>query len=538
MKKILCVLLGGALLGVTGCSMLWPQQSQRLTNPYGGYAGPQEQNGAAITSSQSNAWLESTLPPPPVSALQASMIEDSAFTSDFLTAVWLRFSKSPAVRQYKQFRASYQNAEEAGEYSNGYADSTPMLLPRHYTDEPYSELRLLARRGDAWAEFYLGDFYVRLATKQWPYAGPTPTLAADPNLLQELHGVFCRHAYAWMQKAAGQNVAPAEDAFGWMEQNGFGGPVNLRDALQNYKLAAAQGDIQAEYQLAEIYSGGATENLAMAVHYYRIVARKGRADAEFALAMAYRRGLGTLQDRAKSDYWLHLADAAQYPPAVKFETKLLLEPLAARARQGDVRSEFALGLADYQGLYEGQHVTQTSRGAAYWFGRAAAQGYAVAQCYYAGCLASGVGVTVDLPTAYRWARRAAWQHLAAGEAMLGQLYVNGEGTPQNYTKAIHWLKLAVAQGNARAECELGWMYATGNGVAQNDGDAEYWYSLAAKQGNSTAQTNLTNLEQGRGSSGMIGAGMVHQMLDQQQQDRINAANEAQAMQRVQDAENW
>ncbi|MGC8553650.1 MAG: hypothetical protein ACP5O7_12425, partial [Phycisphaerae bacterium] len=74
MKKLLCMVLGVVLLAVTGCSTLWPQYSQQLTNPYGGYVEPQGQPAAAPNFAQSNAWLESTLPPSPVSASQARMI--------------------------------------------------------------------------------------------------------------------------------------------------------------------------------------------------------------------------------------------------------------------------------------------------------------------------------------------------------------------------------------------------------------------------------------------------------------------------------
>ena len=536
------LLLGALLLVITGCATLWPQFSEQLTNPYGGYLGKPAQSPAPLNPAQRSHWLASTLPAAPVSLVQASAIEDSAFTYNFVMAVWLRFSKSAAAEQYKRFRTSYQQANSGyhNGYATGYANSTPMQLPPNFVDEPYSELRMLAERGDSYAEYSLGDFYVRMATQQWPYIQTAPTIAADPNCLTELHGLFCRHAYFWMRKAAEQNVAAAQDVFGWMEQTGFGSAVNLEDSIHWYTLAAAQGNVPAQYQLAEIYSGGANENLPLAVHYYRMVAHQGQANAQFALAMAYRRGVGTPRNLTRSSYYLQKADAAQYPPAVKFESKLLIGPLEARARAGDARAQFSLALADYQGLYEGHFVAQDSRDAAYWFGRGAARGYAPAEWDYACCLNSGIGVEADQPAAYHWARRAAWQHLAMGEAMLGQLYLNGDGVAKNYSKAIHWLNLAVAQGNANAEVELGWMYATGTGVAANFHRAVYWDGLAAKQGNTTAESNLRGLQQmADGGSGtynpMIAAGMVHQQQDEQARTQQEAAAEAQSMQRVNDA---
>lgn len=543
MKKnyFLTVLLGASFLAMAGCSALWPQMSEQLTNPYGGYAGTASPPATPLTRAQRNRWLASTMPPPPVSAMQATMIEDAAFQSDFLTAVWLRFSNSPAAQQYKKFCASWQTSMGEGvEYASGSGGEQLTQTPPKFVDESYSELRLLARRGDAWGQYSLGDFYVRLATRQWPYLGMEPTLAADPHCLAELHGIFCRRAYFWMRRAAEQNVAQAQDAFGWMEQTGFGGPVNFGDAVRWYTLSAEEGNVSAQYQLAEIYSGGPDKNLALAVHYYRLVAHQGQPNAEFALAMAYRRGAGVRKDAARYKYWLGKADVAQYAPAVAWESKLLLGPLAARARAGDARAQYALAWACYEGKYLGRYVTQSNRNAVYWFGRGAAQGYALSERAYAGFLASGVGVAVNKPAAYYWARRAARQHLAGGECLLGQLYLKGIGVARNYAKAMHWLKLAVAQGNAGGETELGWMYATGTGVACNDREAAYLYGLAARQGNTTAASDLRSLEQtAAGGSGtfnpVVGAGMVHQQQDTEAQAQQNQAAEDQAQQRVQEA---
>ncbi len=86
---------------------------------------------------------------------------------------------------------------------------------------------------------------------------------------------------------------------------------------------------------------------------------------------------------------------------------------------------------------------ETSLGYAYYFGR---------------------GVPQDYYTAVYWWGKAAAQGYAAGESNLGDAYYNGQGVPKNYYTAVYWWGKAAAQGYAAGEYDLGYAYWHGQGV--------------------------------------------------------------------------
>jgi TPR repeat protein len=89
--------------------------------------------------------------------------------------------------------------------------------------------------------------------------------------------------------------------------------------------------------------------------------------------------------------------------------------ISAKAEQGDVRAEVALGV-----MYaEGDGVTRDYVEAVQWYRKSAEQGNAYAQYYLGGMYYYGAGVAQDCAEAMRWFRMAASQGDAQGKTALG-----------------------------------------------------------------------------------------------------------------------
>ncbi len=125
-----------------------------------------------------------------------------------------------------------------------------------------------------------------------------------------------------------------------------------------------------------------------------------------------------------------------------------------------------------------------------WYGKAAEQGHAGAQCNLGVCYKNGEGVAQSWEEAVKWYRKAAEQGNAAAQHNLGVRYANGGGVAQSWEEAVKWYRKAAEQGHAGAQCNLGACYANGEGVAQSWEEAVKWYRKAAEQGNVAAQYNL------------------------------------------------
>ena len=156
------------------------------------------------------------------------------------------------------------------------------------------------------------------------------------------------------------------------------------------------------------------------------------------------------------------------------------------AEPKDAVEQYNLGV-----LYdEGRDVKQDYSKAAYWYGKAAEQGYASAQFNLGTLYYNGQGVEQDYSKAVHWFEKAAEQRDIKAQYILGTLYDKGQGVEQDYTKAVYWYSKAAQQGNAKAQYNLGALYAEGQGVSMDYSKAIYWYEKAAEQGDADAQNNL------------------------------------------------
>ena len=124
--------------------------------------------------------------------------------------------------------------------------------------------------------------------------------------------------------------------------------------LEHLLQAAAQGDPDAEFQLAEYYyksyeeGDGGEKALAEAVKWYQKAAGKGSARAQFELGWCYLEGRGVEEDPEKAVGWFRIA-----------------------AEQGDPEAQYWLGWCCQYGKGVGEDVEEAVK----WFRAAARQGY-------------------------------------------------------------------------------------------------------------------------------------------------------------------
>jgi len=80
---------------------------------------------------------------------------------------------------------------------------------------------------------------------------------------------------------------------------------------------------------------------------------------------------------------------------------------------------------------------------------------------------NGFGMPKDLTQAANWYRKAAEQGNTDAQFNLGAMYEHGVGMPVNYAQAARWYRPAAESGDIDALSNLGVLYATGRGVPQD-----------------------------------------------------------------------
>lgn len=171
---------------------------------------------------------------------------------------------------------------------------------------------------------------------------------------------------------------------------------------------------------AEAYARGDYE---AAFARWVVPASQGDLRAQYKLAQMFSQGIGVAQDeRAALQWFLHAAE------------------------QGSVEARYDLALMYSLGRGTPTDYTQ----AAYWYGRLAEEGHATAQHLLAGMYEEGKGVVKDVPRAVFWYRRAAEQGYVESQAKLGRMYSEGYGVARDLVQAWVWFDLAAARGDDEA----------------------------------------------------------------------------------------
>lgn len=96
-------------------------------------------------------------------------------------------------------------------------------------------------------------------------------------------------------------------------------PQDYAEAAKWYRLAADQGDAQAQYNLGVMYDlgQGVPQDDAKAVKWYRLAADQGFAQAQYKLGIIYDNGKGVPRDHVVAHIWFNLAAAQGFDSAAK-----------------------------------------------------------------------------------------------------------------------------------------------------------------------------------------------------------------------------
>ena len=90
-------------------------------------------------------------------------------------------------------------------------------------------------------------------------------------------------------------------------------------ALKEFRLAAEQGDAQAQFKLGVMYDEGqgVAQDFREAVPWFRQAAEQGHALAQNNLGVVYGKGQGVKQDYVIAHKWTNLASMQGYENAIK-----------------------------------------------------------------------------------------------------------------------------------------------------------------------------------------------------------------------------
>ncbi|KAJ2317672.1 hypothetical protein GGI00_006736, partial [Coemansia sp. RSA 2681] len=226
-------------------------------------------------------------------------------------------------------------------------------------------------------------------------------------------------------------------------------------AFSYYQMAAALGDVAANYRMARVYLDGDFSkkvNIKQALVYLR-------RSAELASSECY--------DGA---YTLGLMYLKEYPnPAVYevifFDAEEAQKLLDKAARLGSAEAQFKLGH-----LFElGEHGFPVDpRMSTYYYQLAAEQDHAEAQMALSGWYVSGgEGVPINDQLAFDWGHRAAQQGFTRAIFAMGYYYEMGVGCAPDINQANEWYARAAAAGSVEAKERLN----RGNIVSNSEGTA-------------------------------------------------------------------
>lgn len=181
----------------------------------------------------------------------------------------------------------------------------------------------------------------------------------------------------------------------------------------------------------------------------RLAAANGNASAEFQVARRYADGMGVKQDFKEALKWYQRS-----------------------AARGFALSQYRLGT-----LYErGFGVEKDIRRARAWYERAASLDNIKAMHNLAVLATGSTSGKPDYVTASRWFTQAAERGLGDSQFNLAILYQHGLGVPQDNMLAYKWFSLAALRGDAEAtrrKAELGKKIGKAN-VAKMDRELRGW----------------------------------------------------------------
>jgi uncharacterized protein len=144
------------------------------------------------------------------------------------------------------------------------------------------------------------------------------------NLRRELPGASDAKAWHWLERAAAQKFALAENALGEMVEQGRRGKPNPQAACDWFERAAEHGNGDGALAIATcFYLGrGRAQDMTQAHRWYLDAANAGGVGAQYLVASMFETGLGVEADARLARYWYEVA-AKNGDVAAKAKVKAL-----------------------------------------------------------------------------------------------------------------------------------------------------------------------------------------------------------------------
>ena len=195
------------------------------------------------------------------------------------------------------------------------------------------------------------------------------------NSQQDIQDAYVRKDYATVLRLL-RLLADRGDAFaqfnlGVMYANGQEVTQDYKEAVRLYRLAAAQGQVAAQNKLGYIYEKGqgASQDYKEAVKWYRLAAEQNDASAQTNLGWMYETGHGVTQDYQEALKWYRLAEAqaAQADLERQEEAKRVrveranLNPKMAEIEERQERQEAYAKLAEIEERQERQWADEKQK---------------------------------------------------------------------------------------------------------------------------------------------------------------------------------
>lgn len=310
----------------------------------------------------------------------------------------------------------------------------------------------------------------------------------------------------------------------------------FKTAIERYKYDAEKGNIEAQFQLGEIYADKLIkQDMTEALKWYTKAADSGDGKAQFTLGKIHLWGLGIKRDTIEAEKWFALASDKHFKNGVCSEYLKIAKSylsgdnglkqdetaainwfkkaiLIDRDRVGrvlfdigkkllannkDTEAKKWLDWSVTQGasqliLNQALHYQNIKNyaDAAKLHHILAEHGDSYSQSKLGLWYQEGGKVKQDFIEAEKWLRMAANQGDYIAQNVLGDLYYEGQGVNKNFGAAVDWYKKAADQDSEDAQYSLGFMYRNGEGVPKNYSEALKLFQKASDLGNSSAQKAL------------------------------------------------
>lgn len=370
----------------------------------------------------------------------------------------------------------------------------------------YHTYRKQAEEGDAEAQFWLGEQYIRFAKSDknhYDAEADLPEGAYRPNFPDALPLAQAQVESAkWFKKSAENGFAKAQNKLGECYESGKGVPEDQSEAVKWLRKAAEQGYAEAQKNVGHRYrkGEGVEKDLVEAAKWYRKAAEQGNDSAQWFLGFCYLDGEGVPEDEVEAVKWFRKGAEQGHQFSQERLGRCYANGIgvpkdnleALKWFQKAARSPWT-ALSIGKDFLNGWGVEKNTGEAVKFFQKAAEAGDAEAQFYLGFCYAEGKGVEKDEAESVKWYRKAADQGLPNAQYAIGERYLYGKGIPKDPVEATKWFQKSAEQRNAEAEYALAVCFYNGWGVSKDLDEAMKWLRKAAAQDFKKAKEDLDTI---------------------------------------------